>query len=357
MRYFLIKFFLITALLPLYYCSKDSDAQEPKARMKLGAYYFDGWSGKCYYDDGKPEHAWATGLPTHATKSLITEFAGREPIWGWREDTQEIMKHQIDLAADNGIAFFSFCWYGKNSDGALNVPLIESYSFHQSMYRFMNAKNNSKMEFCLLVANHGASEINGTNLWKQAADFWITKYFDHPRYLKVGDKPVIIIFSPKGADKEGLIYLQEAAKKAGFPGVYNTRPPNSAGLNMTDIYPFQLMVDWSISVWNNTNIPMPYIPCLTTGWDRRPWEAKNGEGLGEGVTVTNHFARGTHEEFEQYVKSLADWMDAYPWQITKDRLAVVYAWNEMGEGGWLVPCTDDPEGLYLKAIRKVVFGK
>jgi len=179
-EYILLKTKLITTLLLWYGYSRNSDAQEPK--MKLGAYYFGGWSGKCPYDDGKPEHAWAIGLPTHATKSLVTEFAGREIVWGWREDTREITERQIDLAADNGIAYFSFCWYGKNSGGALNVPLIRSYSFHHSMYRFMNAKNNSKMELGLLVANSSSSEMNGTNVWKQVADFWIAEFFNHPRY-------------------------------------------------------------------------------------------------------------------------------------------------------------------------------
>ena len=54
---------------------------------------------------------------------------------------------------------------------------------------------------------------------------------------------------------------------------------------------------------------------------------------------------------------MARWIDAHPEQTTKDRLALVYAWNEMGEGGWLVPCRDDPDGAYLKAIRRVVLGK
>jgi hypothetical protein len=119
MKYFSVKFILITVLLSWYSCSKDSDAQEPKARIKLGAYYFGGWSGHCIYDNGKPENAWAIGMPTHVSKKLVTEFSGREPVWGWREDTQEIMEQQIDLAADSGIAYFSFCWYWQDDKGSI----------------------------------------------------------------------------------------------------------------------------------------------------------------------------------------------------------------------------------------------
>ena len=41
-------------------------------------------------------------------------------------------------------------------------------------------------------------------------------------------------------------------------------------------------------------------------------------------------------------------------QATKDRLAIIYAWNEIAEGGWFMPCLDDPEGKFLEAIRQVV---
>ena len=348
---------------------------QTQPRMKLGAYYFAGWSGKCPYDDGSVSNAWAKNMPTHFTKKLATEFAGRTPVWGWREDSSEITSRQIDLAADNGLAFFAYCWYFKDSKGPINVEKIEQHPLHDPMKMFMAAKNNARMEFCLLVANHKGAEIVGEEAWKQAADYWIKNYFKHPRYLRSDSKPVIMIFLPKGADKAGLAYLQEAAKKAGFPGVliagcgsgnpedgfqvrtaYNTKP--SKGLGLEEIYPYKLLVDWNVSVWySKDRADMPYIPVATQGWDRRPWEAKNGEGLGKGSGVSQHFSRGTPEEFEAYLKRMGDWMDANPKQTTKDRLGLIYAWNEIGEGGWIVPCKDDPDGAWLKAVKRAVYGK
>jgi hypothetical protein len=351
-----------------------TDIQAKKApQIKLGAYYFAGWAGQCPYDDGTPENAWAKGMPTHFTKKLATEFSGRTPIWGWRDDTQELMERQIKLASDNGISYFSFCWYWRNNKGPINPAAIEADSKHLPMNLFMKARNNNLMEYCLLVANHGGAEIIGTEAWKQAADYWIKNYFSHPRYLKSEGKPVIMIFLPGNADKDGLTYLQEAARKAGFPGVvvaacgansitegfqaqtlYNTKPKD--GLNFTDIYPFKLLADWNITVWNKRETKgIPYIPVATVGWDRRPWEAKNGEGFGKGVDVSVHFDRGTPDELEQYLRKLAEWMKNHPDQTTKDKLALLYAWNEIGEGGWLVPCKSDPKGKYLKAIKRAVY--
>ncbi|MBW8332359.1 MAG: glycoside hydrolase family 99-like domain-containing protein [Prolixibacteraceae bacterium] len=353
-------------------CHSEVSAKKTP-RMKLGAYYFAGWAGKCPYDDGTPENAWAKGMPTHFTKKLATEFSGRTPIWGWRDDTQELMERQIKLASDNGISYFSFCWYWRDNKGPINPKAIEADSKHLPMNLFMKARNNQLMEYCLLIANHAGAEIVGTDAWKQAADYWIENYFKHPRYLKSEGKPVVMIFLPGGSDKEGLAYLQDAARKAGFPGVmvtacgnsapdngyealtlYNTKPKE--GLSLEEIYPFKLLADWNISVWEKRQSNgMPYIPVATAGWDRRPWEAKNGEGFGKGSAVSVHFDRGTPQELEQYIKKMADWMDAHPEQATKDKLGLIYAWNEIGEGGWLVPCKDDPKGEYLKAIRKVIF--
>ena len=374
MKKYSFRMMLSAGILVLAGFSITTMAQQPRPTMKLGAYYFAGWAGKCPYDDGTPEHAWAKGMPTHYTHKLATEFAGRTPIWGWRDDSQEIMERQIDLAAENGISYFSFCWYWADNKGPINVNAIEKDSKHLPMQLFMKAKNNKKMDFCLLVANHGGFEIVGKDAWKQAADYWIT-LFKHPSYLKVGGKPLIVIFAPPGANAEGLAYLQEAAKKEGFPGVavaccgngkaedgfsirtfYNITPAGTWTNKVSEKHLYKEIIEADTKAWKGT-AEQPLIPLSTVGWDRRPWEGGNGEGFSpKGVDVTWYYEKATPAEFQSLLEQMVQWMDKNPDQATKDRLALVYAWNEIGEGGWLVPCKDDPNGEYLKAIRKVVFG-
>ena len=96
---------ILIALIPV-----TAEAREARRPAVVGAYYFDGWTGKT----------------SHITELLQTEFAGRKPVWGWKDDTIEIMQKQIDLCADHRIAFWSFCWYypeGKNKATPLNNAL------------------------------------------------------------------------------------------------------------------------------------------------------------------------------------------------------------------------------------------
>ena len=75
------------------------------------------------------------------------------------------------------------------------------------MRLFMQAKNNRRMEFCLLVANHAGHEIVGLDAWRQAADYWLT-LFKHPRVdPRVEGKPLLVIFRLRGTDPQGLAYL------------------------------------------------------------------------------------------------------------------------------------------------------
>ena len=80
----------------------EANQGESGLKATVGAYYFDGWSGRNTHA-GDPQEPWATTAPTHLTRRMIEEFPEREPTWGWRDDSLAIMERQIDLAADHGV--------------------------------------------------------------------------------------------------------------------------------------------------------------------------------------------------------------------------------------------------------------
>ncbi|AMV40541.1 glycoside hydrolase family 99-like domain-containing protein [Planctomyces sp. SH-PL62] len=333
-----------------------------ETRAKVGAYYFDGWSGKTY----------------HITERLTTEFADREPVWGWRDDTVAIMEKQIDYAADAGLAFFSFCWYWPEGPDKV-VPL------NQALGLFHQAGNRERMEFCLLVANHGGFRV-GPDDWDEASAAWIDQ-FKKPGHLKVGGEPLLIFFSPRellkafgspDAVRGAFEALRKRAKAAGLAGVKvagcATPGPehgwddlaelSACGFDLFTGYnypgagrkgpelerPFAELIEGSEGVWDGfaRKNSLPYVPVVTAGWDMRPWE-KPGDARPPSLYYVDRTPKAVGEAVERGLK----WLDAHPDRTPPERLLLVYAWNENGEGGYLTP-TKSGGTAFLDAFRKAV---
>jgi hypothetical protein len=341
----------------------EGKPSEPGSKATVGAYYFDGWAGRNAHADD-PNEPWATNAPTHLTRRMIEEFPEREPIWGWRDDAPAVMERQIDLAADHGVNFFAFCWYWHDNGQALNEQAVRADPLHTGLELFLKARNRHRLKFCLLVANHAGFEIKGTTHWTSAADYWMP-YLQHPQYLTVGGKPLLIIFHPQGGDQAGFAYLQGAARKAGLPGValagcgggsaemgythrthYNIIPGYSAGPEMR---PYAELLQAHREAWKGSR-ELPYLPTVTAGWDKRPWEGPHGLNQQQGW----YFPGRTPEQFADFLRDAIQWMDQHAEETTAERIVLIYAWNEFGEGGYIAPTRGDPQGGYLNALRSAL---
>lgn len=337
----------------------------------VGVYYFDGWSGKNRYADN-PAHPWAKNAPTHLTKRFVEEFSEREPVWGWRNDSQEIMEQQIDLAADNGVEFFLFCWYWRDNKGPIDIESIIKDHHHTSLELFLKAKNRHRIKYSLLIANHAGSEILGKENWKDGVKFW-SRYFKDPQYMKVDGKPLLVIFGTGDGtiDNESLAFMQETAKAEGLKGGLSIAGcgesarkksgfTHSTHYNVTSGYAdgseehsFQELIDRAKPRWKGTE-EQPYIPTLNSGWDKRPWEGSNGLS---NQPAGWYFPDSTPALFKNFLTDAIQWMDDNPTKTTKERIVLIYAWNELGEGGYLVPTKGDPGATKLKVIKEVIKAK
>jgi hypothetical protein len=331
--------------------------------VKIGAYYFHGWSGKTH----------------HISDRLKTEFADREPVWGWVDDTVENMEEQIYHAQAGRIGFFAFCWYYPEADEK-ETPL------NRGVELFLKAKNRNKMEFCLLVANHAGFRI-GAKDWDAVVERWLP-LLQEPNHLRIDGKPAIIIFSPHelmlglgGSDrvKEAFDDLQRRAKAQGLPGVcmlggailpegdeeairtlsvrkeegydYLTNYCYAYG-NKIDrggprTHAFQELIDMHKEIWDGfaQHSQIPYIPVVTAGWDKRPWER-------EPVPQSWYYPDRTPEQVAQFVREAQAWMRRNPTKTSRDQVVIIYAWNEFGEGGNIAPTKGDG-GRYLRVLSEL----
>lgn len=330
-------------------------------KVCAGAYYFDGWTG-----------SW------HLTPRLQEEFADREPVWGWRDDSLPVVEQQIDCAADHGLGFFAFDWYwpeGANKQTPLNTGL-ELY---------LKAKNKQRLQFCLMVANHGGFHI-GPGDWDKVTEVWV-RLFKEPTHLKVDGKPLLIFFSPRelrqafgssAAVKAAFEQLGVKARVAGLAGVCVAACATPGPENKWDdlaelkaqgyacltgynyhgypakgpdkIQPFARMMEGHQDLWNRfaAKSPLPYMPVVTVGWDKRPWEdpAKTN-------THAVYYPDRTPVQVADFVGRAIRWMDEHPDKTTQERILLLYAWNENGEGGYLTP-TKGQGDAYLSRVRQTL---
>ena len=320
----------------------------------VGAYYFEGW----YHDT--PE-----AIAAFATSELRNIFPEREPIWGgglWRGDTVEVMEQQIDLAADHGITFFSFDWYWYGDSWRTANDGINS-----GLKNFMLAANRNRMKFNINIVDAGPTTIDSDADWRQVADM-LMPYLADSQYLRVGGNPLVTNFNAAGMTQTNYNYFQQIASSVGLnkvefaangPGstsVYNyvTRYNAVPGWGAGEVeYPYQSLtdylqgnVDWTNGIWNDeSGGPQSYIPVVMSGWDARPWN----------TPPTWYFnPTRTPEAVAAHLQQAIDWIDDNPTLATSERLVMIYAWNEFGEGGYIAPTLGDPNGLYLDAIKSVV---
>lgn len=340
-------------------CKVNGQIEQTK-QMTLGAYYFDGWTGT---------------YPQHLTPRLTQLFPERKPIWGWITSTQDIVDKQILSASGAGISFFSFCWYYSGKESYKTEPL------NNALKLFNSSQHTNKMQFCLLVANHGKFSI-GNDGWDDMQQEWI-RLFKIPNYLKVDNKPLLILFSvPElvkalgsiDAVKTRLQSLRAAAQAEGLSGVtvaacvspdgpsikqgedcgfdvltgYNYHGP-AIRKGTTTTVPIDTMQVTERALWNNVaaRAKLPYIPVSTLSWDPRPWA-----GPGNNYETAPYFVGYSENSVYKSVFGMGQWMDANPTKLVSERLSLVYAWNENGEGAYLTPTDNGPD--FLRGLKDAV---
>lgn len=317
-----------------------------ESHILFGTYYYDGWSG-----ENSSKEDWANNAPRMLTKKMKFEFPEREPIWGWRNDDIAIMERQIDLASKNGIDFFAFCWYWSDDMGSFNENAVKTNPRHVSLNMFMKAKNKNKMKFCILIANHSGASIESEGNWRKAIEYLSDTYFSDSQYLSVDNKPVVMYFLPHQA-QPFVPSMKDVAVSQGFKGIYtmccgNYLPSFDAmtwyntfeSSNQSIAHEYSQLLTYIKNQWTRWPDTININPLCSVGWDRRPWED---------IETSVYYINKTPKRFCELLKNAIDFVYSTD---NPNPIVMIYAWNELGEGGYLVPTKGDPMGKYLKQVK------
>lgn len=371
-----------------------------KRQYDIAAYVWPSYTG----DEPRSRIFWQEGYGEWQTvKRAVPKFPGhdwpRKPLWGYvNEADPKVMEMEIDAAADHGVNVFIYDWYWFDRRPFLECCLNDG---------FLGARNNSRMKFYLMWANHNANhlwsydlsdtEVGETVIWKgginridfeQMCERIIDKYFFLPNYYTIDGCPVFMIYELStfvegmGSAEEAaaaLEWLKKRVKEKGLPGVHLQITGRSGStLNLSGVdggavidsaevmklmgidsfshYQFvhftdidrdygEIMEDVK-AVWESAEdtYKIPYYAHVSCGWDNNP----RFKCFRPGIVKNN-----TPEAFEKALKAAKDYTDRmlekHP---ERPALITINSWNEWTETSYLEP--DDLYGYgYLEAIKRV----
>ncbi len=367
---------------------------------QTAVYYFPNW----HVDEanerkhGKGWTEWE--LLKHATPRFENHQQPKVPLWGYEDEADpSVMEKKIDAAADHAVDCFLFDWYWFENRSFLSRCLEEGY---------MGAKNNDKVKFALMYANHKnwgnnhparANEPMHADLtcivdektFVEATDYCIEKYFAHPSYWKVDGKLYFsfyelstLIKSLGGMEtcKRVIAEFRERVRAKGLGELhlnavmFNVKVLPEDGIlaspkEQLDYLGFDSATSY---VWTHhqpfdfprhvyekikakvfedikkydEEFTIPYYPNATVSWDSSPRCCQSDIYGDYGYPFTG-ILEISPEQFEDQLNEIKKHLSNKP---EKDRILTINAWNEWTEGSYLEP--DTVNGYkYLEAIKKV----
>ena len=341
---------------------------------------------------------WPEGMGEwQSVRSAGHKFHGdnwpRRPLWGYVDEADPyVMEMEIDAASDFGVNVFIYDWYWYDTRPFLENCLNDG---------FLKARNNSKMKFYVMWANHDVnytwdkriSTIQSCNVWEgrcDAAQFkkialrLIEQYFLHPLYYKIDNRPVFAVYDianlinglggmegtrkmldwfvnlaiQKGLNGIHFQYIDipccdialmtdeknyskadacETVKRLGMNSVTHYQYVHFAEINRS----YEDLLPDVVSAWNNTKnkYEREYFPNVSVGWNNNPRFTDFRKGIITGSSP-DIFRKALTE-----AKEFVDKNCSVP-------LVTVNSWNEWTESSYLQP--DDIFGYgYLQAVKEV----
>ena len=184
-----------------------SSCCSPEDDYFIASYYFPN-----YHEDARNAELLGDGWTEwELVKAAHPRFPGHHqpnvPAWGYTDEANpSFMEQKIEAAADHGIDAFIFDWYYYNDGLFLERGIEEG---------FFGAKNNKRIKFGLMWANHDWINIHpadaatllseegpellypGTitpETWERMTDYIIKTYFKHPSYWLVDGSPYFSVY-------------------------------------------------------------------------------------------------------------------------------------------------------------------
>lgn len=304
----------------------------------------------------------------------------------------EIREAQAAMAKDAGVSGFMYWHYwfaGKRlmgdifdevlASGKPDFPFCLGWANHSWHSKTWNSDGTSSNK--LLIEQTYPGEVDILQHFN-----YLKKAFRDNRYMKIGNKPIFIIYDPDGLPKQYFDRFQELARDEGYDGLFTVcylgRPEMdkdkyiAMGYDMVmyqrldkELSPFLKKIGIFGKIVKHAkgyikgfvhNIP-PYAknyaeifpnfitnkekendvaPMIIPQWDHSPRSGRNG------IILYN-----SRPEF--FYKHAMQALEALKGKPEDRRLIFLKSWNEWGEGNYMEPDISNGRG-YIDALKKAL---
>jgi hypothetical protein len=325
----------------------------------FGAIRWDGWFEGNPWERNLQDPAWRHRLPFYA--------AMRDGHVEVRSDTPDAMAREIAFAAQAGLGYWAFCWYHPASWNE-----ADRYNYGIRLFRASHRKRGLKYALILQAGHLGKKEAWADTVLTLAE---MLGDRDYQRVLR--DRPLLYVFTCEaiertfgsreaGRDAFDQLRAECRRRKIGDPYIVAQVFSAEDGVRWLDAYGFDAIGAYSAPGWGEHR-ELPFadllaanracrerfaatgrqvVPLLNVGWDGRPrLGMENYQFYRNGPW----YAPPTPEELKAGVREMADWLRANG-TAAPAQTALIYAWNETDEGGWLVPTQTEGDAR-IRAIK------
>ena len=352
------------------------DFSKHKTDIKTIAFYL-----PQYHTFPENDKWWGKGFTEWTnTKKALPRFAGHyqpriphKDIGYYKLDNVKTIEKQVKLARSHGIYGFAFYYYWFSGKRLMEKPID------------LFLKSKIDFPFCLYWANE-----NWTRTWdglekevlmkqnykeNEYKDFILDlkKYVTDPRYIKIDNKPVIMVYRPSVIPnfKKLVLKWKEYAEKCGIGPIYviatrnitdktpdyidvvdaeNDFAPHGLGsfdksatfIDSPYVFNYRKVVEDSEPIYRKFTPPKPFYYSCTMGWDNSARKSKD-------YAIYYNYS----------LKSFYDWLRIVVEETRRrnkeeNRYLFINAWNEWAEGTYLEP--DQKYGYAnINTLSKAIF--
>lgn len=320
-------------------------------RPIAGAIRWDAWHGK----QGTPGRAVEASLSPEKWRYRLPFFARIDSPDHFTLDgaSQPVMDREIAYASAAGLDYWAFVTYDENDPMSLGLK------------NYLASSHRRDIHFSLIVeyprlGRPGAYLPQLQRLVRLMTQPTYQRVLDNRPLLYLGFFPDNLLKEWGGPDRfrRYLEELRQAARSAGAGNPYivfmGSDPIRTnalrelVGADALSAYatqagesaaPYANLAAASEKFWSRCQATgADVVPIVMSGWDRRPrverpvpWEHQQPN-----AGLDHYYRTATPAAIANHLATALTWIDANP-KSAPARAALIYAWNENDEGGWLVP--------------------